>query len=454
MRTQRKIYEALEKSYGSLVSSGRFRCNLTDGRPPEETQRTRAFLYCCIAFAIAEAYGVDSAYVYENGVTSINLYRREDQLNARASRTTHPRTLKLLQDLFSLVIGRSFKLHLPFLDLTKRDVIERLKTTSFSSLISSTVSCTRAFRTEKATHCGECFQCIDRRIASFAAGVNEIDHTGLYETDIISSRIDSNETMTALIDYIRLARDCARKGSGWFERQFASELADVVVAMPEDTDEAGVVERVQKLMKRHGDNVEAGIRRMRDLHDDPYSLQPLPSRCLLTVIASKEALNTDPVLLNANSQYTAVSSPLGEVPGHDNKSTESPRSDHRPHPQSGEPMRTDCLIITALPKEMDALRFQFRHWKPLFHTNTTAALYETTSPNGLRVVASVGASMGQLAASALTSQLLQAFDPATVLLVGIAGGMDRDIKLGDVVAADQIVSSTSGAATVRTSTRS
>ena len=135
VRTQRALYEALSHQFPGQVSHYRFESHLRGERAPEETQRTRALLYCSIGFALAEAYNLDGLLVHENGATSLNLYRREDLANARASRTTHPRTMLLLARLFSLMRGRPFTISLPFLSLTKRDVIERIHSGPLSHLV-------------------------------------------------------------------------------------------------------------------------------------------------------------------------------------------------------------------------------------------------------------------------------------------------------------------------------
>jgi nucleoside phosphorylase len=101
------------------------------------------------------------------------------------------------------------------------------------------------------------------------------------------------------------------------------------------------------------------------------------------------------------------------------------------------PMQADCAIVTALSEELKAVLFHFRHFRPV---NTDHGLfYETLSGNGLKVVAATTTGMGQLAAAALAQHVLDVFSPKTVLLVGIAGGLDPKIPLGDVVAAEQIV---------------
>ena len=47
--------------------------------------------------------------------------------------------------------------------------------------------------------------------------------------------------------------------------------------------------------------------------------------------------------------------------------------------------------------------------------------------------------MGQLNVALLTRDIVQNWNPKKVILVGIAGGLSGDTKLGDVVVADQIV---------------
>lgn len=346
-----------------------------------------------------------------------------------------------MEEVFSLVAERKFALRLPFFDLTKRAVIDRIRRSPMSSSISNAVSCTSAFRSEDASHCGECFQCIDRRIACFAAEVDDVDHAGLYEKDIITSDMTSAEAITAAMDYVRLARNCARNGSSWFENEFASELADMVDAMQPEIGEVEAVERIRTLMKQHGDNVELGIRRMRDRFDDPYDPRLPPPRSLLSMIASRQALKPSDEVVGADRDLHAISAGMTKSAknGSSGRSSSSNETTTIVLPRESA-MKTDCLIITALPKEFDAVRSQYRNWKPVTHPATTAALYETMSPGGLRVVAAIGTTMGQLAASAMATQLLHALDPGAVLLVGIAGGMDRNIKLGDVVASEQIVS--------------
>lgn len=100
---------------------------------------------------------------------------------------------------------------------------------------------------------------------------------------------------------------------------------------------------------------------------------------------------------------------------------------------------TDCALIAALPMERDAILYHFRGWSTVASDDSTRTYYETTTANGLNVVAAMTIRMGQLEAATLATDLIRRYKPKSIILVGITGAMDRDINLGDVVASDQIV---------------
>ena len=157
VRTQRKLVDALKDHYPGRISHYQFDCHLKGIRAAEETQRSRAFLYTSIAFAIAQAFGQDGFSVYENGITGINFPRRADLSGARASRTTHPRTMFHLKELFSLLDEREMHIQLPFLWKTKTDVLALMRDGPHPELIPSSVSCSKTYQNlGPSTHCGGC----------------------------------------------------------------------------------------------------------------------------------------------------------------------------------------------------------------------------------------------------------------------------------------------------------
>jgi hypothetical protein len=295
MRTQDGLIRALKQQprYEGRISHYPFLWRLRGIRAPEESQRTRAFLYTSIAFALCRALSQDEFFVYENGVTSLNFARREDLANARASRTTHPRTLALLQSLFSEIAARSISIHAPFVWHTKADVFRKMQSFGQVHLIPSAVSCSRTFQNlGNATHCGTCFQCVDRRLAAYASDSDDVDESGIYAQDFITANLDG-EARTTLVDYIRQARDFSRWNVDHFYNETLNGLVEVVDHLPSVADELEAVEALWKLCRKHGEGIEHALRIIRERGDHPYT--EVPPNSLLQLISGREYLK-EPVL--------------------------------------------------------------------------------------------------------------------------------------------------------------
>ena len=92
-------------------------------------------------------------------------------VGAKATRTTHPKTIRGFEALLSLVAGRRFQVDNAFLWKTKSDVVELIAKAGCAELIAESISCTHTWDiTNEQSHCGYCSQCIDRRFAVMAAG--------------------------------------------------------------------------------------------------------------------------------------------------------------------------------------------------------------------------------------------------------------------------------------------
>ncbi|MCL5265977.1 MAG: 7-cyano-7-deazaguanine synthase [Chloroflexi bacterium] len=288
-KTQDRLFAALRNRYPNRLVHYRFHCSLKDIRANDETQRTRAFLYASIAYAICCVLSQDRFFVYENGVAAINFLRRQDLQNARASRTAHPRTLALLEEFFSEIHGSRIKIATPFLWKTKADVFGVLSGFGREDLITSTVSCSKTFQNlGQATHCGGCFQCIDRKLAAYAAGLDDIDDgSGIYALNFIKKKIDDGETKTILVDYVRQARNFAEWNIDCFYKEKLSELAELTDYIS-GMDEEEVVNSIFDLCHRHGEQVLKAIKKMREVHDHPF--RELPEGSFLQLINEREHL--------------------------------------------------------------------------------------------------------------------------------------------------------------------
>lgn len=272
-RTQCQLFEALKKLYPGRVSLYSFRCTLKKTRAIDENQRTRAFLFASIAYSLSRALSQDAFYVFDNGYTSMNFPRRQDQMNARASRTTHPKTLSLVKEFLSEVHQSEVRIQAPFLWKTKADVFDILRKYERYHLIPSTVSCNHTYKhLGSATHCGKCFQCIDRRLAAYGSQLDSVDDAGIYALDFITRTVDA-ETKTTLVDYVRQASDFARWNIDHFYKRMLAELTHIDGYIP-GMNEEETVSAVWRLCRRHGEQVERAMLRMRAIHDGVFDETP------------------------------------------------------------------------------------------------------------------------------------------------------------------------------------
>ena len=236
-----------------------------------------------------------------------------DLAEARASRTTHPRTIHHLRQLFSLLGECETQIRLPFLWKTKTETLAVLGAGQHPELLPSSVSCSKTFQNlGQATHCGGCSQCVDRRFAAYAAKADDIDGSGIYANDIISSAISDREVKTTVLDYVRQARNFSRWNDDHFFTELATELSDVVEYLPDGGTEFERLRLVMDLCKRHGDQVAVAMKRMRDEHDDLYSEVPRDS--LLGLISEREYIK-DPVSLLVGRLCELLNPAIGRMFG-------------------------------------------------------------------------------------------------------------------------------------------
>jgi len=133
----------------------------------EHTQRSRSFLYAALGAVVASSVRAGGVRFYENGIVSINLPPADEVQRARASRTTHPMTLRSFSELLQLVFEKRFDVDNPFITCTKVDIVKKLNAHGAADLISKSCSCahTGLFQSQSQWHCGTCSQCIDCRVA-------------------------------------------------------------------------------------------------------------------------------------------------------------------------------------------------------------------------------------------------------------------------------------------------
>lgn len=166
----------------------------------ERSQRSRAFLFCAAAAAVAQSCGIEDIDVFENGVGALNLPLTVGMLDGGlATRGAHPRFLQLMSQLATEVAAQPIRYSLPFLQNTKAEMLLSLKGHKLSEWLELSRSCVHtSLRERRKSHCGECAGCVERRQAFAFAQVPEraAEH---YRRDIFRE----SDLHQANADYLR-----------------------------------------------------------------------------------------------------------------------------------------------------------------------------------------------------------------------------------------------------------
>jgi len=158
----------------------------------EPSQRARSFLFLSVGGVVAWATDSEGFELYESGIGAVNVPLLAGMEGSQATRSCHPAFVKGMARLLSLVAERPIAVRLPYIGLTKGEVVKGLLPTELQQLSRSTVSCVnypvrhKRDRTWKA--CGVCPACIFRRVSLHAAGVE--DFPEIYDLDLLSPVFD------------------------------------------------------------------------------------------------------------------------------------------------------------------------------------------------------------------------------------------------------------------------
>jgi hypothetical protein len=259
----------------------------------EYTQRTRSFLFACLGLVIARMSGKDRFTFYENGVVSINPPVAGDVVGGRATRTTHPRVFRGLEELFSTLLDCPISIRNPLQWLTKREVTLKVKEAGMSDLLALTNSCTRPHSwTTKQKHCGACSQCIDRRFGVMAADMAAFEPTENYKIDLLTADRSARDDLRMAVSYVTFFK---RVGSTPKER-FLVDFPEVVSALDSFNDltaaEAG--DCLYDLFQRQAKAVESVITAGVQKHSLELFRNELPAASLLAVCFSRGSFEVAP----------------------------------------------------------------------------------------------------------------------------------------------------------------
>lgn len=255
----------------------------------EHTQRTRSFLFSALGTVVAASVQAEGVRFFENGIVSLNFPVADEVVGARASRTTHPKALSLFGELYRLVLNRPFEVDNPFLFKTKAEVVGVIKQHGQSELIKQSCSCahTGMFQSKTRWHCGGCSQCIDRRIAVLANGMETIEDAHDYITDALSGARKDGYERNMAVNYARHAAELQKLGPDQIATTFSAELARAARTLPNRREAA---ESFVAMHQRHAETVQYVITEQIGKHAGAIFSGEIPDSSMLCLVAGRQHL--------------------------------------------------------------------------------------------------------------------------------------------------------------------
>jgi 7-cyano-7-deazaguanine synthase in queuosine biosynthesis len=224
------------------------------GIEQEQSRRTRGFLFLALGAVSALSAGVESLFLYENGIGAINLPYERTPVGIPNSRSVHPGTLFRMSRFIEILMQKPFRIENPCVFKTKGEMCGHPIVRSAPEAIRATFSCD-GFPVRHATmpQCGKCTSCILRRLALDTCGMHAVDQDG-YVCDLFnlnqqirSGRLRGLCAMNFQVERLGQALDGGK--GGW--RSFVSEFPQIrlaCTALAESTGEP--VERLQQELLR------------------------------------------------------------------------------------------------------------------------------------------------------------------------------------------------------------
>lgn len=248
---QRDLRKALAKKFGD--DSCRHipvQVQMTGRGLKEGTHRGRSFLFAVLGAITAQAFELDRVSFYENGVVSLNLPPVGNVLGTRATRTTHPQTLTRFSAFFAKIFDGEMRIDNPFFWRTKKDVIETVARLNMKDHIARTRSCADVHnQTRQYPHCGRCSQCIDRRFAVLAAGLERFDPEEAYRFALMEDARHGAIDREIALSYVRNAQAFEHMTPVELERHFPAVI-DAIRHLDHPPESA--LSMIAQLLKRHG----------------------------------------------------------------------------------------------------------------------------------------------------------------------------------------------------------
>jgi hypothetical protein len=196
--------------------------------------------------------------------------------------------LHLLGELCTAVSGRDFAIDNPYLYKTKKDVVESLKTHRAEHLIGHTCSCAHMmFKAKAQQHCGSCSQCIDRRFAIVAAGLQAQDPETDYEIDVFTGAREEGPEKSMAVDYTRHALELSQRSEAELAARFNMELSRAARYEPKRSQAVG---QLLAMHKRHGETIFAVLKEVLKEQAEPLLQGKVDENSLLALTLNSKRI--------------------------------------------------------------------------------------------------------------------------------------------------------------------
>jgi 7-cyano-7-deazaguanine synthase in queuosine biosynthesis len=294
---QRNLANELFHQFGGRTLHVPVEITMTEElRDAEFTQRTRTFLFFALGCVVAEMMGCARICFFENGIMSFNLPIAPQVVGSRATRSTHPRALRQMTEFANQVLGHKFEVDNPFIWRTKTEVVRLIKQYGQEDLIAHSVSCTHVRKTGPRAHCGECAQCLHRRLALLAAKLSSCDREDDYEVDLLIGEREGGDSRSMALNLVWNALDYPRLSLSGFMSRYAGEVLRAAKGFSDATIE-NTVARVYELHRRYGNEVGEVIDDAIRQHAVEIREHRLPRDCLLRalIVDDQTAVNRTPL---------------------------------------------------------------------------------------------------------------------------------------------------------------
>jgi hypothetical protein len=283
---QRALVQALNDRYRQEWQFPRISVAIhrTGSDPREYTQRTRFFLYATLGALIADRLELPTVALADNGVVSLNLPINDQLIGTMASRSAHPKSMRLFNEFVGLVLPSKPSLTNPLWSRTRTEALQILTKAGAETLLEKTNSCSHPrYLTAIRPHCGVCSQCVDRRFATLAAGLEEHDPGDRYDTDIFRDALPEGNPRTMVVSYVRFARDIAETPQDALFTRFP-QLFECIA--PNEPRQRETAEALTSLLQRHAATVLDVIEEQISQQRKELARQRLPANSLISLLAS------------------------------------------------------------------------------------------------------------------------------------------------------------------------